>query len=93
MKRMISLLSATIISGALVGSAAASEVISQERLAEDYCHTIYQEAAGKGITPDAKDEYDVVDFYGPCDEPARGWDQAIEEERAEYFRFGRDYES
>ena len=101
MKRKISLMSATILSGTLVSgmlggiAAADDEAIARQQLGGNYCHTVIEtpRSQGSGTSDWRSSETETVDLYGPCDEPSIAEDQAMEQQHVEYFRFGREYES
>jgi len=89
-------MSATIISSTLAGVAAADdEVILRQQMGGNYCHTVIEtpRSEGSGTSDWRSSETETVDLYGPCDEPSIAQDQAMEQQRVEYFRFGREYES
>lgn len=91
MKRFTFLISATIISGALAGAAAADDqIIWQEQIAHNTCHTVVQN--NSEMADKSGSRANIVEFWGPCDQPEWIPDRTLNQEHAEYFRFGRDYE-
>jgi hypothetical protein len=59
--------------------------------ASEYCHRKIQPPGPTDpARPTQSRAGDYIDYYGPCDGPSRR-DSALQQQRFEQFRFGRDY--
>lgn len=75
---------------------AADGVISkQESTPGSYCHMKFPAMDEKTLAsdhPTLKDDGDVIDFYGPCNEAPTGKDQVAVQKLEEQHRWEREYE-
>jgi hypothetical protein len=96
-KRIGTIASMLVLTGALAGSAMAADgVVVQEQAGGNYCHMKFpamDENTLAGNHPQLKPAAtgDVIDFSGPCDESPTGKDQVMAQRRDEQYRFETDY--
>jgi hypothetical protein len=98
MKMLTSLYAGLLLTGWLAVANATDQNGIIEKVpftAGSYCHEKFHAMEGRTLgtaNPVLKNDGDVIDFYGPCDESPTGKDQKWEQELDREHRFQQDYE-